>query len=459
MSFDEVRALDLFDGLPDEQLRAMLDQAEEVSFAAGETLWEEARPAEHWWILLEGRIDLLRRVGNEEAVLGALDLPGRWAGGFMAWDPSGTYLATGRASVPGRVVRVSGTVLRRVLDGVPLVRHLVEGISHTARNLEASSRARASLVTLGTLSAGLAHELNNPAAAATRAVSALQSSTSAAVGSLSALAAAGVSADTFMAIDGLRLEALSEPVALDPLEASDREEALGEWMTRNGVQRGWELAPQLRAAGFETEWCQRMLAVTGRAGLAPALSWVASSVASATLLGEVKESTTRISALVASVKSYTQMDRGSVQRIDVTEGLDSTLAMLGHKLRDVTVVRDFAADVPAIDAHAGELNQVWTNLIDNAVDAMAGQGALRISVRADGEGVLVEIADTGPGMPDEVVAQAFEAFFSTKDVGKGTGLGLDIARRIVEERHDGSIRIDTGPGGTTLVVGLPPART
>ena len=170
----------------------------------------------------------------------------------------------------------------------------------------------------------------------------------------------------------------------------------------------------------------------------------------------MKESTRRISELVAAVKSYSQMDRASMQRIDVTEGIESTLVMLGHKLRDgVTVVRDYGADVPRIEAYAGELNQVWTNLIDNAVDAMDGAGTLRVATRADGDAVVVEIGDTGPGMPPQVAARAFEAFFTTKDVGKGTGLGLDIARRIVVERHGGTIAIDSQPGQTVLRVRIP----
>ena len=183
---------------------------------------------------------------------------------------------------------------------------------------------------------------------------------------------------------------------------------------------------------------------------------MANTFSVATLLDEVKESTRRISELVAAVRSYSQLDRASLQRVDVTEGLDSTLVMLGHKLGDgVTVVREYDAGVPPIEAYAGELNRVWTNLIDNAVDAMEGMGTLRVATRADGDGVVVEIADTGPGMPPEVAARAFEAFYTTKDVGKGTGLGLDIARRIVEDRHSGTITIDSHPGATVLRVRLP----
>jgi signal transduction histidine kinase len=186
------------------------------------------------------------------------------------------------------------------------------------------------------------------------------------------------------------------------------------------------------------------------------MAWVAATASTAALLGEVRESTRRVSELVSAVRSYSQMDRGSRQRTDITEGLESTLVMLGHKIpADVRVVREYAADVPPVEVFAGELNQVWTNLVDNALDAMAGSGTLRVVTRREGEEVVVEVCDTGPGMPPEVVARAFEAFFTTKDVGQGTGLGLDIARRIVTERHGGQIVIHPEPGKTVMEVRLP----
>jgi signal transduction histidine kinase len=220
--------------------------------------------------------------------------------------------------------------------------------------------------------------------------------------------------------------------------------------------REWTIAPPLAAAGVDLAWCARAASILQGSALAPGLEWVASTFSVATLLGEVKQSTRRISELVAAVKSYSQMDRASMQHIDVAEGLESTLVMLGHKLRDgVTVVREYSAGIPRIEAYAGELNQVWTNLIDNAVDAIDGTGTLRVATRVEGDGVVVEIGDTGKGMPPQVASRAFEAFYTTKDVGKGTGLGLDIARRIVVERHGGTITIDTRPGETVLRVRIP----
>jgi signal transduction histidine kinase len=244
---------------------------------------------------------------------------------------------------------------------------------------------------------------------------------------------------------------------LGPLDLADREETLSKWLSDAGVPRGWELAPALAAAGAALDWCRRSASVFDGDSLEPALQWVAASVATSSLLSEVKVSTGRISGLVAAVRSYSQLDRGSVQTVDVTEGIDSTLTMLAHKMKGgIEVVREYARDVPSIEAIAGELNQVWTNLIDNAIDAMDGTGTLTITTRARGDGVEVAITDTGAGMPPDVQAHAFDPFFTTKEVGKGTGLGLDISRRIITERHGGEISISSGSGGTTIGVQLPP---
>jgi len=348
-------------------------------------------------------------------------------------------------------------VLRELSNAwFPFGGHLIEGLYGTARTIESTARQRESLVALGTLAAGLAHEINNPAAAAARAADALDGACRTLLSSLGRLAQGEISAAQFTALDTLRREVEPRPPVLDPLAVADNENALASWLVRHGVERDWMIAPPLAAAGVDLAWCERAATALPGPALEPGLEWVASTFSAAILLAEVKESTRRISALVAAVRSYSQLDRASIQQIDVTDGLESTLVMLGHKLRDgVEVVRNYGAGVPRIEAYAGELNQVWTNLIDNAVDAMDGRGRLRLSTRADGDDVVVEIGDTGPGMPPEVAARAFEAFYTTKDVGKGTGLGLDIARRIIVERHGGTISIDSRPGETVLRVRIP----
>ena len=228
-------------------------------------------------------------------------------------------------------------------------------------------------------------------------------------------------------------------------------------MTDRGIDRDWVIAPALAGAGVDLAWCERAAASLEGPALQAGLEWVTSAVTMTSLIDEAQDATRRISELVAAVKSYSQLDRAPVQDVEVTQGLESTLVMLGHKLRagSITVQREYADDVPLVEASPGELNQVWTNLIDNAVDAMDGGGTLTVRTYADEHAVVVEIADTGPGMTEQVAAHAFEPFFTTKEVGKGTGLGLDLSRRIVVERHGGEIGVDSRPGDTVVRVRLP----
>jgi signal transduction histidine kinase len=274
--------------------------------------------------------------------------------------------------------------------------------------------------------------------------------------SLVQLAERSVTAEQFVELDSRRREIDSPSAATDPVTMGDREDLLTDWLERRGIEDAWRIAPPLAAADVGIDWCERVVGGIGDEAVEPAFSWVASTLSSAVLLDEMEDAISRISALVAAVKSYSQMDRASLQMTDVTDGLESTLVMLGHKLRaGVTVVRDYAGDAPLVEGNPAELNQVWTNLIDNAVDAMDGRGTLRLTTRAEGDTVVVEVVDDGPGMPPEIQAHAFDPFFTTKDVGKGTGLGLDISRRIVVERHGGEITIESGPGRTVLRVRLP----
>jgi signal transduction histidine kinase len=458
MDVEELRSIELFTGLTDDQLADLATGGDEVPFEPGDVVFTEGDHADEWWVLLEGSLDLVRKVGREDVVVARMDVPGRWAGGFRAWDDNGIYLATGRGSTPGRLLRLDAPHLRELVNRwFPLAGHLIGGLHHTARSIESTVRQRDALVTLGTLAAGLAHEINNPAAAASRTVAELGQSCDALLEVLTRLARDDISAAQFHALDELRRSAVA-PDTVDALDLADRESDLATWLERHGVPDAWGIASQLVSGGIDTAWCDRAQEALGDSALTPGLEWVSATMSSKALLTELQDAVRRISDLVAAVRAYSQMDRASAQRIDVRDGLESTVTMLGHKLKGgVTVVREYA-DLPQIEAYAGELNQVWTNLIDNAVDAMDGQGTLTLRTRAEGDWVIVEIADTGPGMPPEVVARAFEPFFTTKDVGRGTGLGLDIARRIVVERHGGRIDIDSPAHegkGTVMRVSLP----
>ena len=455
---EDLRRLPLFEKVDECEMGRLVDLGEEVTFAGGDVLWTQGGAAESWWVLLEGRIDLVRTVGHEETVLGALDSPGRWAGGFRAWDEHAVYLATGRASAGGRAMRVSSEDLKRWTGTMdPFGAHLIEGVFRTARTVETTARQRDALVALGTLAAGLAHELNNPAAAATRAVDALQVASDRLLADSDALAAASVTAEQQRSLDALRRELSSSPSLLrsDPMALADREDALADWLADQDVEEEWKLVGPLAGAGADVDWCERASTALGGA-LGAGLSWVVSTLTVRTLLSEVKESTHRIYELVGAVTSYSQLDRASVQQTVLADGLDSTLAVLAHRLPDgVEVLRDYAPDTPSVQAIPGELNQVWTNLITNALDAMGGTGTLRLSTRPERDGVLVEVGDTGTWSDPAAMDRAFEPFFTTKGVGQGTGLGLDISRRIVVGRHRGDMKILLEGGETVLRVWLP----
>ena len=460
---DDLRSAFLTAGLTDQQRSELFAAGKETFFKRGDELFREGEPADLLWILLEGQIELVRGSVNERFVLATMSTPGQWAGGLRAWgdaSSSAGYRATGIAVTDGRTFNVPSDDLGRLVgEWFPFGKHMVIGVYQTVRGIEAAARQRESLVALGTLAAGLAHEINNPAAASLRAVEGLRQAGDAMLASLVGLAEQTITADQYVALDRLRRD-LTERTVSDggAVATMDREEEVGSWLEARGVNQAWQMAPLFASAGADEAWFEACESAVGSNALGAALHWVASTISASELLSELTDTTNRITNLVGAVKSYSQMDRAALQRVDIRDGIESTLVMMAPKLASVDVERDFGADVPPFDAYAGELNQVWTNLIDNAIDAMSGHGTLRLSTRLDDTDVVVDITDSGHGMSDDVEARAFEPFFTTKDVGKGTGLGLDISRRIVVDRHHGEITFDSVPGQTTVHVRLPVAR-
>jgi CRP-like cAMP-binding protein len=298
----DLRPLPLFDGLTDDQLDDLASSGDDIRIEPGVELFHEGEHADFWWVLVDGAIDLRRHLGREETVVGRMDVPGRWAGGFRAWDEHGVYLATGRGVSAGRVLRVPADVLaQRAQSWFPFGVHLIKGLYATARTIESTARQRDSLVTLGTLSAGLAHEINNPAAAASRAVDSLEGACATLLASLRRLAQGDISAQQFADLDALRCEIDTNPVQTDPLVAADLEDELSTWLADREVERDWLIAPPLAAAGADVGWCERVAEVLPDKALQPGLEWVASTLSTGTLLTEVKESTRRVSDLVAAV--------------------------------------------------------------------------------------------------------------------------------------------------------------
>jgi signal transduction histidine kinase len=337
--------------------------------------------------------------------------------------------------------------------------HMLEGFAVQGAAAQELVSTRERLVALGTVSAGLTHELNNPASAAARATATLHQRLEGLWDDLAALTRGELAPDRLATLVDQVRQAVghhAELPPLSPLQASDREDELGGWLEEHGVAEAWDLAPPLVAAGIGVDQLEQVADGVPAELLPRAVGTLAAACETASLVDEVVEATGRITKLVGVAKQYTQMDRSPLQHLDVHEGLESTLTVLGPRLGEgIEVVRDYDRSLPKLPAYEGELNQVWTNLIDNAVDAMGGRGILTVRTRLDGDRVLVEIGDTGPGIPEAVAAHIFEPFYTTKPVGEGTGLGLDICWRIVVQRHGGDLKFTSTPGDTRFQVLLP----
>jgi len=324
----------------------------------------------------------------------------------------------------------------------------------------ADSLRRAKLISLGTMAAGLAHELNNPAAAARRSAQEAREVFRASSAKAIGLGALQMDPEERRAVAGLPEEVAARAEnagELDSLDRSDLEDEVALWLEDRGVAEAWDLSSTLVGSGLDAEWLDDLEGRLPENTVGEVVAWLASEVAGDELLREIQHASNRISELVGAVKSYSHMDKLASREVDVHAGLDSTLIMLGHKLKkgDVEVVRDYAKDLPHVCGRTGELNQVWTNLLDNAIDAVDGHGRITIRTATENGRVLVEIADDGPGIPEDVRERIFEPFYTTKDVGEGTGLGLDISHRVVVEDHKGDIRVLSEPGDTRFQVRLP----
>ncbi|TAM82788.1 MAG: cyclic nucleotide-binding domain-containing protein [Acidobacteria bacterium] len=452
---DDLRTIGIFSDLPKEALDWLAEKFKEIHLRSGEVFLQAGDPADTLFVLLEGEIRF--------QLSGAPDSPvyrvtsGNITG-VLPYSRMTHYRGTGQAVVPTRGLTLNRSFFPEMLQRIPqLGERFVGLLSDRIRETTRVETQRDKMAALGKLSAGLAHELNNPAAAAQRATASLRETLETVRDSSIRLARHALSPEERETILRFEREAgeYKPKIPADPLAQSDREERVLSWLEKRQVPDAWKVAPVLADVGVEAPRLESLAAEVSEDVLNDALIRITSLISVLRLIGEIEQSTRRISDLVRAVKEYSHMDRPAMQETDVHQGLENTLTILGHQLkRGIRVVREYDKNLPLICAYGGQLNQIWTNLIDNAIEAMHGQGELRVRTARDIDRILVEICDSGPGIPADVLPHIFDPFFTTKGVGEGTGLGLDTACRIIRNHH-GEIRVSSQPGDTRFQVYLP----
>jgi signal transduction histidine kinase len=460
-SAEELRTLFLFEKLEGHRLDWLCARGRVVNVEPG-PVYREGDPATLFYVLVEGAVAMYRRVGDDDVEITRTSQRGVYAGAWQAYLGDRVPQVYGnslRALEPSRFFVLGADVLAQVMrEWFPMALHMLEGLFFGIQNVNAAVAQRERLLALGALSAGLTHELNNPAAAAVRATAALRERITRMRGKLALVASGRCEPAAMTALIRLQedaVEHVAKAPVLTPVEAADREDEIGDWLDGHGVSGGWDVAPVFVQAGLDVGWLDRVAAAVGGELLEGAVRWLGYTVETELLMNEIADSATRVSSLVAAAKQYSRMDGAPFGVVDVHELLDSTLVMMGGKIGGVAVVKDYDRGLPKVPAYAAELNQVWTNLIDNALAAMGGRGTLTLRTARDEDCLVVEIGDTGPGVAPEIRDRIFEPFFTTKPVGEGTGLGLDISWRIVVNKHHGDLKVTSVPGDTRFRVRLP----
>ncbi|WP_460073130.1 ATP-binding protein [Streptomyces sp. YKOK-I1] len=461
----EIGSLFLFEKLTPDQLGRLCAQGRVERFEPGQ-VYAEGDPATCFYVMIEGTVVLSRRVGGDDVEVTRTSQRGVYSGAMQAYlgdRMRQVYNNSMRVTEPSRFFVVPADVFADIMrDWFPMAVHLLEGLFFGSKNTQAAIGQRERLLALGSLSAGLTHELNNPAAAAVRATATLRERVAKMRHKLALIAEGPFSRDALASLIEVQertAERVGKAPSLSPLEASDREDALTEWLEDHGMDYGWQYAPVFVQAGLDVDWLEQVAAAVEPEILPNAVGWLNYTIETELLMYEIEDSTTRISHLVDAAKQYSQLDRAPYRVVDVHELLDSTLLMLSGKIgQRIEVVKEYDRTLPEVPAYPAELNQVWTNLVDNAVFAVnsaGGEGTLTVRTAREGERLLVEFRDTGPGIPADIRSRIFDPFFTTKPVGEGTGLGLDISWRIIVNKHHGSLRVESVPGDTRFQVLLP----
>ena len=444
----------LFPVLEEEYLQNLEACGTVIKLEADRLLYKEGDPARYFYVVLDGEIEITKQLGAEEIVV-TIHRRGEFTGDLSTLT-AGISQASAKSIGVSRVIQFDD--FKQLLKDCPRSIDLfVPTLAERSKELEIKLRQQEKLAALGKLSAGLAHELNNPAAAGRRAAKQLGTAISSLQKKMLSLRGKQFSSHHRQLLQKLQQQALdtADDRSLSPLELSDREDSLADWLENKGVEDAWELVPSLVDAGIEPIHLEKLASDMESRAFSEAMGWLEATLTTNGLVNEVEQSTSRISELVGAIKNYSYMDRSAIQEIDIHEGLDNTLKILHHKLKyGILVNRQYCRNVPTVMVYGGELNQVWTNLIDNAIDAMDGKGELTIRTAVENKCVLVEIIDDGNGIPTEIQSRIFEPFFTNKGVGKGSGLGLDISRRIIIQ-HKGSINFQSRVGKTVFQVRIP----
>src|SRR5215207_7759754 len=455
---DELRQVPLLADLSEEDLEQLYRMAETVSIPAGELVLREGDPGDSLFVVLDGQLEVTKRQGRQDVLL-AVYKPGQFFG-EMALLEQAPRSASVRTLRESRLLVISQAAFQTLLScsaSAPL--NILHTVTSRLRSTESMLIQNEKMAALGTLAAGLAHELNNPAAAIRRSIAQLRDALverERLAAQLSTLANDAQQKETLGALQADATKRTTTVSLYDPLTLSEQEDQLQDWLEDHSVGQAWELAPVLVSFGWDRDELERLADRFSPIQLSVVVRWLGANSSVYGLLEEVGQSAEAMSEIVKAVKTYSYLDQAPIQEVDVIESLENTLVLLRPKIESkISITRDYADDVPRIEAYGSELNQVWTNLIDNAIDAIEGQGELTLRAFTTESVVTVDVIDDGPGIPQEIQPRIFEPFYTTKAPGVGTGLGLHIAYNIVVHKHRGQIQVASRPGETRLRVELP----